>query len=525
MPKAVQPVSECLACKRSYVEIELKLAPFIENIVNIYKNLDSTLNASLVSSGVRKITPKSIEKLMESGADGVGFIHLEQLSPQFSSDSKEDGHSSVPSSKHRNTQKRPVDKDVYGTKLESNGNWTISALCPKEVPWSNERPLENKELNAVIGAWFTLGIIMSVQGYLNCLHPFIAPLPSIYSAVIHLKGMSTIIQGLASSCINGCISHTSFISETEHSEAADVSSEVEILSDMPVTKNVVERKQDKPNKGSKSNSELFLDQLGLDLTGTIIVMLGRMWDVSAVTGRYLSTDFVVSNAKEASILLKFLLSNLTRKDEYQILKNEAYMLEFDGSTTIRKASVKISHLHLMDVFLDNQLFFTTWASPSGLHFEVTIDGIKTRKGWNFPSCGSDTYSLMDIVDKILPSKGIEDGVGSSNLDDYPDNQPQKLKRIVQDPSIVTPSKPIEEKKPRMDIEDSETKDSSDLSNATGKKGPFSLLLRKGKTGVMTLESCMTILTRHRGPKIISWAQQLASCRKTRSLFEVTITSI
>ncbi|GJU09369.1 ribonuclease H-like domain-containing protein [Tanacetum coccineum] len=26
----------------------------------------------------------------------------------------------------------------------------------REVPWSNERPLENKELNAIIGAWFTL---------------------------------------------------------------------------------------------------------------------------------------------------------------------------------------------------------------------------------------------------------------------------------------------------------------------------------------------------------------------------------
>ncbi|GJY61170.1 pyridoxal phosphate-dependent transferase [Tanacetum coccineum] len=25
-----------------------------------------------------------------------------------------------------------------------------------KVPWSNERPLENKELNAIIGAWFTL---------------------------------------------------------------------------------------------------------------------------------------------------------------------------------------------------------------------------------------------------------------------------------------------------------------------------------------------------------------------------------
>ncbi|GJU64347.1 hypothetical protein Tco_1246182 [Tanacetum coccineum] len=123
--------------------------------------------------------------------------------------------------------------------------------------------------------------------------------------------------GISSSGINGCISHTYSISETYHNmstndkrptcdiktdhvipnEAADASSEVEITSDMPVIKNVVKRKQDNPDKGSESNSELFLDQLGLDLTGTIIVMLGRMWDVSSVTGRYLSTDFVVSDAK------------------------------------------------------------------------------------------------------------------------------------------------------------------------------------------------------------------------------------
>nr|GFB35007.1 hypothetical protein [Tanacetum cinerariifolium] len=54
--------------------------------------------------------------------------------------------------------------------------------------------------------------------------------------------------------------------------------------------------------------------------------------------------------------------------------------------------------------------------------------------------------------QILPSEGIEDSMGSSNLDDYLDNQPQKLKRIVQDPSIVTPSKHVEErKKPRLEI--------------------------------------------------------------------------
>ncbi|GJR61926.1 hypothetical protein Tco_1504088 [Tanacetum coccineum] len=48
---------------------------------------------------------------------------------------------------------------------------------------------------------------------------------------------------------------------------------------------------------SSPNAPLFLDQLEVDVTGTIIVMIGRIWDVNTVTGRYLSTDFVVSDSK------------------------------------------------------------------------------------------------------------------------------------------------------------------------------------------------------------------------------------
>lgn len=57
------------------------------------------------------------------------------------------------------------------------------------------------------------------------------------------------------------------------------------------------------SSGSKSihvadhNGELFLEQLETGISGTIVVMISRMWDVNAVTGRYLSTDFVVSDAK------------------------------------------------------------------------------------------------------------------------------------------------------------------------------------------------------------------------------------
>ncbi|GKE19964.1 hypothetical protein Tco_1431476, partial [Tanacetum coccineum] len=51
------------------------------------------------------------------------------------------------------------------------------------------------------------------------------------------------------------------------------------------------------NEAIQKNSELFLDELNVGVTGTIVLMFCRIWDVNAVTGRYLSTDFVVSDGK------------------------------------------------------------------------------------------------------------------------------------------------------------------------------------------------------------------------------------
>ncbi|KAL6534152.1 hypothetical protein OROHE_013077 [Orobanche hederae] len=51
--------------------------------------------------------------------------------------------------------------------------------------------------------------------------------------------------------------------------------------------------------------DLYLDELGIGVTGTIVVMVCRVWDVIAVTGRYLSTDFIVYDSK---ILFRFLYS-------------------------------------------------------------------------------------------------------------------------------------------------------------------------------------------------------------------------
>ncbi|GJW88154.1 putative gypsy type transposase [Tanacetum coccineum] len=112
-------------------------------------------------------------------------------------------------------------------------------------------------------------------------------------------------------------------------------------------------------KTSQSSSLLFLDQLDVDVSGIIVVMIGRMWDVSAITGRYLSTDFVVSDSKgniihcsaKGTVAHNFLrlkeggiysIKNFTvhpNKGDFRIVKHASFMLEFDGATATRKATV------------------------------------------------------------------------------------------------------------------------------------------------------------------------------------------
>nr|GEW69962.1 hypothetical protein [Tanacetum cinerariifolium] len=50
---------------------------------------------------------------------------------------------------------------------------------------------------------------------------------------------------------------------------------------------------------NSSNSPLFLDELQVGVTGIIFVILCQIWDVSAVTCWYLSTDMVVSDTRVA----------------------------------------------------------------------------------------------------------------------------------------------------------------------------------------------------------------------------------
>ncbi|GKB84180.1 replication protein A 70 kDa DNA-binding subunit C-like protein [Tanacetum coccineum] len=105
---------------------------------------------------------------------------------------------------------------------------------------------------------------------------------------------------------------------------------------------------------------LFLDQLEVDVTGTIVVMIGRVWDVNAATGRYLSTNFVVSDSKvsaKSSVAHNFLrlkvggiysINNfvvLPNKDEFRIFRHDMFMIEFDRETTARKVSADPHGFH------------------------------------------------------------------------------------------------------------------------------------------------------------------------------------
>ncbi|GJX96835.1 zinc finger, CCHC-type containing protein [Tanacetum coccineum] len=85
-----------------------------------------------------------------------------------------------------------------------------------------------------------------------------------------------------------------------------------------------------------------------------------LWDVSAVTGHFLITDLVDSDARgnvihctaRANIAHNFIklkeggiytIKNFVvqpNKDEYRIRKDDCFMLEFDGETTVRKSLAK-----------------------------------------------------------------------------------------------------------------------------------------------------------------------------------------
>ncbi|KAL6549374.1 hypothetical protein OROHE_008491 [Orobanche hederae] len=112
---------------------------------------------------------------------------------------------------------------------------------------------------------------------------------------------------------------------------------------------------------TQSKNPIFLDELNVNVSGPIVAMVCRKWDVNAVTGRYLSTDFLISDGrgnimhctaksntahnfvdklKEGIIYYINDFTVLSNKEDYRIMKDSAYMIEFDGAASMRRSSVK-----------------------------------------------------------------------------------------------------------------------------------------------------------------------------------------
>ncbi|GKC69066.1 replication protein A 70 kDa DNA-binding subunit C-like protein, partial [Tanacetum coccineum] len=111
---------------------------------------------------------------------------------------------------------------------------------------------------------------------------------------------------------------------------------------------------------ASNQTELLLKQLELGATGTIVVMICKMWDTNTSIGRYLTIDFIISDRegnlmhcttrgniahnflrlKERTIYSVKNFNVQPNKDEFCVMRFADFMLEFDSNTIVRKAFVK-----------------------------------------------------------------------------------------------------------------------------------------------------------------------------------------
>nr|GEY62167.1 nucleic acid-binding, OB-fold protein [Tanacetum cinerariifolium] len=215
-------------------------------------------------------------------------------------------------------------------------------------------------------------------------------------------------------------------------------------------------------KVRQTNMELFLDQLQFDVTGTIMVMIGRKWDVSVVIGRYLSTNFVVSDAKKG---VEFPIV-WGRKYKKGATRKRAQWWCDACNTTIdcpvpryrMVLDVSDDTEHIAVVLFDEPASAlisddggSLLAAISNIIGTAHVLEIKSHTYYEYDTFKSFTYWKID------PTEGIKESIGSSTLDANAGSYTPKLKRLRQNLSVPTPLKPSEEvKKIRVDIKNSDT---------------------------------------------------------------------
>nr|GEU79291.1 retrovirus-related Pol polyprotein from transposon TNT 1-94 [Tanacetum cinerariifolium] len=166
-----------------------------------------------------------------------------------------------------------------------------------------------------------------------------------------------------------------------------------------------------PNVAAQNPTAFLLNELELGVTGTIVVMTCRMWDVYVATGRYLSTDFFVSDTQGNVMhctVKGSIAHNLLRGQQIKVTlwgglgdmlieKRTRYIpllmrLKTDDSgvaltkeiLTVDNTMPKVGTLKNLLMWARNQKY-----DSATFLCEVTIDKVRTKKGWNYPLCGGD----------------------------------------------------------------------------------------------------------------------------------------
>nr|GEX98493.1 hypothetical protein [Tanacetum cinerariifolium] len=210
------------------------------------------------------------------------------------------------------------------------------------------------------------------------------------------------------------------------------------------------------------------EELEVDLTGTIIVMIGKVWDVNAVTGHYLSTYLVVSDSRcmvlftlgSRSLLCKYMLKVVVADDTAHTI----IVMFNEIATKLLKCSVE-SLLGAGEDEDDESSLPTTIRNLIGTTHVLEI---KSHTYYEYGTFESFTCW------KINPSEMVDDGASFSSQPLSADNPNLTMKRLSRHPSVYTPSKHTKEKKKkRTELEDSNVNEiygsvkDSDKCNADG----------------------------------------------------------
>ncbi|GKA44691.1 DNA helicase PIF1, ATP-dependent [Tanacetum coccineum] len=150
------------------------------------------------------------------------------------------------------------------------------------------------------------------------------------------------------------------------------------------------------SESSQPKPHLFLDQLEVDVTGTIVVMIGRGNMIHCTAKLNVAHNFL--RLKEGGIYVVKNFVVLPNKDEFRIFKQDMFMLEFDGETTTRKVSAD-PHGYLRYPF---QLMAFDQIEPANNKY--LIDNLCGRELKTNNSSIAPTKAVL-AVDCSLPKEG------------------------------------------------------------------------------------------------------------------------